>query len=244
MLSSLLQKAGLRPGLALHSTIPKLLMAAAMVGGAGSLLATGSAQAASVCSFGGYAGTACIANTTVLIVGDKKVSLKGLPSVGAGTIDFTQLGLVYAVDVKFLDNVLPSPFASAANPATFSYDIEVLAPSTNYFEGVQLTVNSPGLVTTLIKSETSSPSLFAELTSTGSIPAPPTMFEPIPGKPSKLSILDKYYSEATSGGLSSFTNTFQQAEVPGPLPLMGAGMAFGFSRKLRSRIKASASAKV
>jgi hypothetical protein len=27
------------------------------------------------------------------------------------------------------------------------------------------------------------------------------------------------------------------SRVPGPLPLMGAGMAFGFSRKLRSRIK-------
>jgi hypothetical protein len=27
--------------------------------------------------------------------------------------------------------------------------------------------------------------------------------------------------------------------VPGPLPLLGAGMAFGFSRKLRKRISAS-----
>jgi hypothetical protein len=30
----------------------------------------------------------------------------------------------------------------------------------------------------------------------------------------------------------------QTSSVPGPLPLLGAGMAFGFSRKLRSRIKA------
>ena len=45
MLSSLLQKAGLRPGLALHSTIPKILMAAAILGGAGSMLSTGSARA-------------------------------------------------------------------------------------------------------------------------------------------------------------------------------------------------------
>ena len=26
--------------------------------------------------------------------------------------------------------------------------------------------------------------------------------------------------------------------VPGPLPLIGAGMAFGFSRKLRARLRA------
>jgi len=30
------------------------------------------------------------------------------------------------------------------------------------------------------------------------------------------------------------------SEVPGPLPLLGAGAAFGFSRRIRSRIKASA----
>ncbi len=32
------------------------------------------------------------------------------------------------------------------------------------------------------------------------------------------------------------------AQVPGPLPLMGAGVAFGYSRKLRRRIKSSVSA--
>jgi len=33
-------------------------------------------------------------------------------------------------------------------------------------------------------------------------------------------------------------NSFQQTtRVPGPLPLLGAGAAFGFSRRIRSRIK-------
>jgi len=45
-------------------------------------------------------------------------------------------------------------------------------------------------------------------------------------------------------GPFSFTNTVVQAplqsEVPGPLPLLGAGAAFGFSRKLRARIKTKA----
>ena len=37
--------------------------------------------------------------------------------------------------------------------------------------------------------------------------------------------------------IDAYQNTFRQ--TPGPLPILGAGAAFGFSRKLRSRIKAS-----
>jgi hypothetical protein len=39
--------------------------------------------------------------------------------------------------------------------------------------------------------------------------------------------------------LNSISNNFKSAPVPGPLPILGAGMAFGYSRKLRARIKAS-----
>jgi hypothetical protein len=43
------------------------------------------------------------------------------------------------------------------------------------------------------------------------------------------------------GAFHSFSNTIvlEVPEVPGPLPLLGAGVAFGFSRKLRQRVKAS-----
>ncbi len=44
------------------------------------------------------------------------------------------------------------------------------------------------------------------------------------------------YSVDAGGQLDNFTNTFQ---TPGPLPILGAGAAFGFSRKLRGRIKAA-----
>ena len=45
-----------------------------------------------------------------------------------------------------------------------------------------------------------------------------------------LWILDTYNVPAGEG-LDSFNNIFP--EVPGPLPLLGAGTAFGFSRRLR-----------
>ncbi len=39
------------------------------------------------------------------------------------------------------------------------------------------------------------------------------------------------------GIIDNATNNYKQS--PGPLPILGAGAAFGFSRKLRGRIKAS-----
>jgi hypothetical protein len=43
-------------------------------------------------------------------------------------------------------------------------------------------------------------------------------------------------------GVDNFSNDF--AQVPGPLPLLGVGAAFGFSRKLRKRIKGSGTAEM
>lgn len=48
----------------------------------------------------------------------------------------------------------------------------------------------------------------------------------------------------TSGNISTVGSMLKPApipsEVPGPLPIIGAGAAFGFSRKIRRRIQASA----
>jgi hypothetical protein len=41
----------------------------------------------------------------------------------------------------------------------------------------------------------------------------------------------------TTGRMDIVTDTLGQVTVPGPLPIVGAAAAFGFSRKLRHRIK-------
>jgi hypothetical protein len=51
-----------------------------------------------------------------------------------------------------------------------------------------------------------------------------------------LYIVDTYTTSGTVG-IDKITNTYTQ--TPGPLPILGAGAAFGFSRKLRGRIKAA-----
>jgi hypothetical protein len=46
------------------------------------------------------------------------------------------------------------------------------------------------------------------------------------------------YIVLAGAGINRFNNGFTQTSgVPGPLPLLGAGAAFGFSLRIRSRIK-------
>jgi hypothetical protein len=52
-------------------------------------------------------------------------------------------------------------------------------------------------------------------------------------------VVDQKFTASSPRRLGSFTTTFTQ-NVPGPLPLLGGAAAFGFSRRLRSRIKTSA----
>jgi hypothetical protein len=58
-------------------------------------------------------------------------------------------------------------------------------------------------------------------------------------KPASIAVSQQF--TAANRTLNSFTTTYTQ-NVPGPLPLLGAAAAFGFSRRLRSRIKTSAAA--
>lgn len=56
----------------------------------------------------------------------------------------------------------------------------------------------------------------------------------------ELYIVDTANFAANGRYIDAYQNAYTQ--VPGPLPILGAGAAFGFSRKLRGRIKASRTA--
>jgi len=66
------------------------------------------------------------------------------------------------------------------------------------------------------------------------------------GMPTSVDFTNRLTVVAGSAGPNGFTNTVTQArrhdidQVPGPLPILGAAAAFGFSRKLRARIKTMA----
>jgi hypothetical protein len=55
----------------------------------------------------------------------------------------------------------------------------------------------------------------------------------------KTILVDQKFTASSPRRLASISTTFTQ-NVPGPLPLLGGAAAFGFSRRLRSRIKTSA----
>lgn len=60
----------------------------------------------------------------------------------------------------------------------------------------------------------------------------------VPINPNQTSLLVEHVYTPNTVAMQQFTDTVTQ--TPGPLPILGAGMAFGFSRKLRKRIVTSA----
>jgi len=79
------------------------------------------------------------------------------------------------------------------------------------------------------------------LTSTNGTPSVATVI----GGPTTITVNNSY--NGAGGAIDTLENSFKQIQhttVPGPLPLLGAGAAFGFSRNLRKRIKTSKSPEV
>jgi len=73
---------------------------------------------------------------------------------------------------------------------------------------------------------------------------PDGTLKPLVGFGTTIYVVDTYTSTNGTSQITGITNSFttksQTSEVPGPLPLLGAGAAFGFSRKLRNRVKLAA----
>jgi len=73
---------------------------------------------------------------------------------------------------------------------------------------------------------------------------PDGTLKPLVGFGTTIYVVDTYTSTNGNSQITGITNSFttapQTSKVPGPLPLLGAGAAFGFSRKLRNRVKLAA----
>ena len=210
----------------LKSALPRVLVGAALLGGAGSLLTAGSAQAAcnDVVPFSDWS------TGTVLTCDDKQfifTSSSGITDPGLATVTASGLGQNYALNLSFGTFDSTSTF-------TLNYGAIITDPSFA-FEAVALDTDvnpfAPNEVLTATFTGFSPPVV---LTSTNGTPDS----SPGAGAPTILNVANVYNSNG--GTISSVTTSFeqvQQVQVPAPLPILGAGFAFGFSRKLRSRIK-------
>jgi len=234
------------------TTLSKALLTAGLLGGAAlSALGAGSAQAAWLahppagvqCTFGvvngcDFSGSDPTPNVPVP-GGDKILTLLGESGLTINdTIAFNKQASGWEVSFD------PSlDISSTNNPSGFiKYKIDI-TELTQFFETAELSTNIGGTLTdpySVVKE------FFTDATFTTSIPAwtlntPPT---PKTGSIGGQSIYVKDSWNIPSGSgviINNFNDNYTQGttQTPCPLPLLGAGAAFGFSRRIRSRIKAA-----
>jgi hypothetical protein len=232
----------------LFKALPSLALAATGLVAGASLLPGGEAKAFN-CTFGGTSPTC----TTGVWhpsnpASDKLVKFLALPSTGVGDIEFMYIdnpppGLSlldqWQVDVDFTPNLMPLD-----GPSTLNYLIKIdsTVPHYPYFRDVSLSGGNVGdaKLTKQIWSTNASGAPVLLLDTLISDPANSVshLHFDLPTGLTQLFIHDVVDPGTVAGGGSvvNIQNTFRQA-VPGPLPLLGAGAAFSFTRKLRRRVK-------
>jgi hypothetical protein len=153
-----------------------------------------------------------------------------------GDVDFTYNGVApnglktWAVDTDMNSN-LSGPYSG-----TFEYSLT--APAGESWLTVALSQNIiPGFPGATVVKEVFNNSNFtgSPLATLSVTDANSTGFANL-SSPSNLIYVRDTYTGTAASQLDNFINT---AQTPGPLPILGAGAAFGFSRKLRGRIKAA-----
>ncbi|MEB3333441.1 MAG: hypothetical protein VKP70_00485 [Cyanobacteriota bacterium] len=214
---------------------------------------SGAAQAQNFmpCSFGANP-TSPLCNDTIIYdttnsVGapfptDKTLDISVIPTSGSGDIEFKWIdvnnnGTWYTpsdeivdewhVDVDFNPDLL-------GTTSTFEYIISInkSVPHIDWFSDVTLgSIFGPGGDASVTKDIFSVVNggkgiLLGSILNTGTFTLTPNTYD-------QLYIVDTATSGTTT--IDAYQNVYRQ--VPGPLPILGAGAAFGFSRKLRSRIK-------
>jgi hypothetical protein len=218
-----------------------LLTTSLLLAGVSALSPASVRAAGSTCSFGNnMAFTACSTTFAFDKVGDKTLKLVDLPNVGNGTIQFTQQSPgIYVVDVDFVTDLM-----APAGPGFLTYDLTIDPQplNKNYFSEAGLAIIGPPVGSPqfkVIKTATGVPDM---IMADEFDPKATALFDDLI---KTTRVRDDY--RVTTGSINSFQNSFTQIEraepsdaaVPGPLPLLGAGAAFGFSRRLRTRVLAA-----
>lgn len=239
----------LKNNLMRRATTPsKALLAAGLLGAAISGLSAGSANAADTarrCTFGGYlsppnptCASEWSSSTAEWKLGDKIFKLtefsafdETAPPAGLLSFIWDDLGPV-GVDPTDVYNVLVDfiPSIPPTTTGSYSYTLAITDPN-YYFNNVELDVNHSGTGQEVTKTIAG----IADLVSIDGAPAGPVT---LPEGLTSIAVKDSWVLDPATGRVSSISNVFsQKTTVPGPVPLLGAGAAFGFSRRLRRRLK-------
>ncbi|MEB3255955.1 MAG: hypothetical protein VKJ05_06165, partial [Synechococcaceae cyanobacterium] len=176
----------------------------------------------------------------ITLVSDPRTGEFG-PTAGSGTIDFDYINIpplnppngledIWEVDVDF-DEDLIGPVVNG----TFDYKIDIFKGGLIFNTArldVEALLGNPSVRKT-IYSDAAFTNQLAELFVVGDGNATVSL----PRDYQTLYVRDTY-NVPDGAVLDSFKNSYTQ-DVPGPLPVLGAGAAFGFSRRLRRRVRQS-----
>jgi hypothetical protein len=162
--------------------------------------------------------------------GDKELAILGF-SVGANaTISFNLVAPSYSFDLDFNPKIAAAPISGF-----FEYELRVLDP--HFVVGV-FGLDSDGTGDATVTKTISSALTAASATSKN---GSEEIVSLLPGY-SVINVNDSWFVPS-SGTLGNLSNSFSQCKgpcpprVPGPLPLLGLGASFCWSRRLRNRIK-------
>ena len=232
-----------------HAPLPHWLLMVALLLGVAACLPAAPALAANSCWFGEPASPAaelpaCSDPAFSFALIDRfYLRIITLPTQGAGTIDFTltHSDEIMAVDVKFIPPLERAGSSSSLSGA-FNYQLSISPFDSDYFFSASLSITPP-------------------LEDLPPEPAAITLVQQIPEANLSLSASDAYpvslYRETDplksitllgqytlhSGSMGSLHNGFgifyidPPEAVPAPLPLCGVAMGFGYSRRLRRRLR-------
>ena len=238
------------------TTLSKTLLTAGLLGGAAlSTLGAGSAQAAwdlheplgyictvaptlggAACDFSGTdpTPTPVARPGSGLYPEDKVLTLLGQMGLAANdTIAFTKQAAAWEVDLDFSDDRI------AGDSGKLDYKIKITDPEYFFKTASLSTLLSTAGDYTVDKRFYTDDTFTTEITAWA-------LSNPTPANPDTKNIGSQEIFVRDSWSIPSgstaiiddIQNNYTQVDhVPGPLPLLGAGAAFGFSRRIRSRIK-------
>jgi len=166
------------------------------------------------------------------LVGDKNFSdfsLSGFAARPGDFISVSESGGYWSVQTNF------TPATTGTVNGTLKYNVAIVGTQFTFQDlgvsvsGGPFTSGNPQIESKITGIDSGN-SFFADVTT-----SPMKTF----ANNTKTIAVDQKFTASSPRRLGSFTTSFTQ-NVPGPLPLLGGAAAFGFSRRLRSRIKTSA----
>ena len=183
--------------------------------------------------------TASVAACGNMVVADKSVDSS---TFGVTGYTFTSGDLVALADVGLPVNkeysfIFTPVTQNLTGTGSFSYGITITNPSNTFLNAFARVDGSNASGDTYTNTLTSAQLVGSSVTGPSAANGPNLVFNPVNGV-TATTFLNSW--SVTQGSIASLGNGFRQQDVPGPLPLLGAGAAFGFSRKLRKRIKQAA----